>query len=317
MVVHPADSNPLSGRHPNVVSGVVLAVEKVDDLGKLTLGDLPSAVDEQDHYGEGNLAYPAGWIRLLLPSATASPLLPIERDEMDGGSGDDAVYVEWEFSLPLLEGTPFWLYDDDWFPLPRVPSSQEILEPLVYSFPYQLPVETLMAALEQAYVTLDVRNEAQDFVPFQAHVAKGDMVAAWVGRDFGAPSEYYWWAHATAAFQGWPEKDQDPRGGARQLGLTEPHAGSLIFLECCREKADWEPLNGQKKLSFTRAVEVNLAHEIGHQFDLAHQDGKIGGTCYLMAGEDEMGNLSWRHVLYFSPVNIARIRAHVREMPAF
>jgi hypothetical protein len=322
--------------HPNVVTAQLITVTGPHDgLAKLALSGVTANFDEEGHYGEGSLSSPAGWVSLARTDDEQGLVwrqwLPIDADDLGAG---DAVYVAWQDDLSDFVGGFCQLYDDDWGALPRA-GKVERLAPVMGWFPYSFvrkaaadsdePVSTLETALKKAYITLEVPplgHFSRQVVPFRANVEKNESRATYAHtRSFGEPSEHYWWAHATAIFQGWCEKDKDPSTeNERQLGFTEENVGSFINLECCREKASWEA-DGAMAGYLDRAITVNLAHEVGHQFDLPHRDGKVGehptAILYIMAGKRELGNISWRNELEFSPKNTRRLRKDVKKMPAW
>ena len=51
----------------------------------------------------------------------------------------------------------------------------------------------------------------------------------------------------------------------------------------------------------------DVAHEVGHQFSLAHSDGVYQEQLYLMAGEDELGEAQ-RDFDVFTPTSLDKIR---------
>jgi hypothetical protein len=250
----------------------------------------------------------------LVPPGSSRPLLTYIDIAPDATDIEAAVQRYSGF----VDGT-YVLRDDDWWP---IASGEDPVGRLVFPWPEDYTTDWMarrFAMLSdadgkpnaQAYVT--VTNYDCDISPFVLHACNTDTADVNLDEDGQNGSNAWWAVHLTAAFQGEPSRDRDPNSEQEdrtvQKGVTDTDwpgvgDGSLLFMEAIRDLA-----NGR---DFETFVGVNMSHEVGHQFGLAHACGVeegIHGTkvLYLMAGAGQIGEEGRGHKRY-SPVSLDRIR---------
>ncbi len=124
----------------------------------------------------------------------------------------------------------------------------------------------------------------------------------------------YWAVHVVSAFQGVQPRDGDPDSeegthpGGLLYGLTDvqglvifDYGGSVVFLETIRDKGAALP-------TVILLEQFTVAHEVGHQFELEHEDGVEdppgSGTFMMLPAPNNIlpGNLE------FSPTSLKKMR---------
>ncbi len=204
-------------------------------------------------------------------------------------------------------GANYTLEDDDiggvlGFPAPPV------------NFPI-LPDTGLMDTVyARAYLVVDRLTSpdvSQTNLAFSRNLlTEGEAYAFIEGSKNIDSSAAYWVVHVVSACQGYSNRDGDhdreEEVSGLLYGLTKSgffsRGGSLVFLESCRDMGRTEPTIGE-------LVRFTVAHEVGHQFELEHEDGtedSPGSGTYLM-------NTSPHEVfpdnLWFSANSLNKIRS--------
>jgi len=306
------DLDSMASINGNLATGEIKAVQHdpPNNRTKLILGDIePDSFDEPGHFDSlpGATQFPLmadGKIQLQKGTSCTGLLIVVD-DEI--GAGDDTVYVQLDTSLSSYGGGQYTLYDDDHWSTWHIDTAKRIPE---ISLPHTLSIDLLSSALAKAYVEPEPYDQQEDN-PFELNSTDWDHTESNLCT---SGSNQWWVVHLIAAYQGPPEKDEDPEKGEFVNGITDCDllpSGAFVFLETLREFAMLTMPGGEITAPehFRRLEDYTVAHEAGHQLGLDHCHGSFAGTTYIMAGEVELGEHMFPdNMEAYSPTSIARIR---------
>jgi len=291
----------------NSIAGTILGVTDLDPFPqtKFQIPDLPGDFEETNHFNPGQITI-EGFAGNFTTVGTEVRV------------GSDFVIIQNQAGTDFAGavGANFTLFDDD-VGLPGFPPAVALP---------RLPDATLMHDVYgRAYISIDllaVPPQSQTNIPFDRNLtldALGNPSEAITVLDDSknvASSQQYWVAHVVSVFQGTLARDADPDSeegthpDGLLYGLTDvqgwpfPWAwgGSVIFLETIRDKGA-APQNVIDLERFT------VAHEVGHQFELEHEDGAEdppgSGTFMMLPAPNDV----FPDNLEFSPTSLGKIRS--------
>ena len=290
---------PVAG---NSIAGTILGVTDLAPLPriKFEIPDLPEDFEETDHFNPGQITI-QGFAGTFVTVGT----------DLGDATPNDFVTIRNQAGIDFsgAVGANFTLFDDD---------IEFLTFPPAVVLP-RLPDTTLMNSVySRAYIGIELLTqppESQVDLAFDRNIRT--QTAAYNLIDTSknvSSSDAYWVAHVVSAFQPYLPRDDDPdtEEGTHPKGLLYgltrvsgtfggTRGGSVIFLETIRDKGG--------TLAAAAALEqFNVAHEVGHQFQLEHPDGNEdppGSGTYMMKTAP---NDIFPNNLEFSPTSLKKIR---------